>query len=361
VLNGRPIAKFSDSLSATALRGARIGILANYFTDTDGEIADTIRSAIRAMKNAGADTVRIDIAGFDSLLANTSVINYEHKYDMIDYLAKTPSTPIRSIADIIAAGLESEALEARFKLADSVGTRDSEAYRRALTRQAIARARIIAVMDSLRVDALVYPTMRRKPVFFGDTQLGTTCALSAQTGLPALSIPAGFTGDGLPTGIELLGRPFSDVRLVSMGYAFEKLGPRRRAPFTTPALVRGRAPTSTTFSTVVRGAGNSTSATFTYDPTRSTLRYDVNVIGLPAAKVQAVTLRRRDASGRTRVAYVLSGAGAASGSGTATLTMANRNALESGDLLMSVVTTSSSTPIDARVVLPRGGTRSPAN
>jgi hypothetical protein len=361
ILATRPTPKFSDSLDVNALRGARIGILANYFTDTDAEIADSIRSAIRAMKAAGADTVRVDIPGFDSLLANTSVINYEHKYDMIDYLAKTPSTPIRSISDIIAGGFESEALEARFRLADSVGTRDSEPYRRALARQASNRARIVAIMDSLRVDALVYPTMRRKPVFFGDTQLGTTCALSAQTGLPALSIPAGFTGDGLPTGIELLGRPFSDVRLVSIGYAFEKLGPRRRAPFTTPALVRGRAPASTTFSTVVRGTGNATTATFVYDPTRSTLRYDVTVAGVPAAKVQAVTLRRRDASGRTRVAHVLAGAGAASGSGTATLTMVNRNALESGNLVMSVMTTTTTTPIETRIVLPRGGVRAPAN
>ena len=360
VLNTRRMAKFTDSLSADALRGARIGILANYFTDTDGEIADTIRSAIRAMKAAGADTVRIDIAGFDSLLANTSVINFEHKYDMIDYLAKTPSTPIRSIADILSAGLESEALEARFKLADSLGTRGSDAYRRALTRQAVTRARIIAIMDSLGVDALVYPTMRRKPVFFGDTQLGTTCALSAQTGLPALSIPAGFTADGLPTGIELLGRPFADVRLVSLGFAFEKLGARRRAPFTTPPLVAGRAPGATTFSTVARGGTSSATATFVYDPTRSTLRYDVSVRGLPASRVQAVTLRRRDAAGRTRVAHVLSGAGAVSSSGTATLSMVNRAALANGNLVLSVVTTAA-TPIEARVVLPTARAGSGAN
>jgi hypothetical protein len=82
---------------------------------------------------------------------------------------------------------------------------------------------------------------------------------------------------------------------------------------------------------------------------------------MPAAKVQAVTLRRRDASGRARVAYVLSGAGATSSAGTATLTMANRNALENGDLVMSVMTTSSTTPIEARVVLPRSGARAPAN
>src|SRR5688500_241487 len=107
VLQARGTPRFADSLSRTSLRGARIGILMNYFTDADGEILDTIRAGIRAMKAAGADTVRIDVAGFDSLLANTSVINFEHKYDMIDYLARTPGGRITSIADMLAAGLES--------------------------------------------------------------------------------------------------------------------------------------------------------------------------------------------------------------------------------------------------------------
>ena len=48
VLAGRTLPRFTDSLRADALRGARIGILANYFTDADGEILDTVRAAIRA-------------------------------------------------------------------------------------------------------------------------------------------------------------------------------------------------------------------------------------------------------------------------------------------------------------------------
>src|SRR5258705_1864361 len=66
VLAGRTVPRFTDSLRADALRGARIGILANYLTDADGDIIDTVRAAVRAMKAAGADTVRVDIAGFDS-------------------------------------------------------------------------------------------------------------------------------------------------------------------------------------------------------------------------------------------------------------------------------------------------------
>jgi len=351
VLQGRAIPRFADSLSKDALRGARIGILMNYFTDADGEILDTVRSAIRGMKLAGADTVRVDVANFDSLLANTSVINFEHKYDLIDYLARTPNAGVKSIADILAIGLESGALEARFKLADSLGTRDSPAYRRALARQAAARARIIAVMDSLGVDALVYPTMRRRPVLVGDPQLGTTCGLSAQTGLPALSIPAGFTADGLPVAIELLGRPFSDVRLVAMGYAFEQLGPRRRAPFTTPALVNGRPPAPVSFSTTAAAGSATARAVFTYDRAAAVLRYDLRVSGARPATVQAVVLRRRDGAGRVRVVHRLSGPGTPAAAGVTTLGPLDRDALAAGQLLLSVVT-SELTAFNASLRLP---------
>jgi Asp-tRNA(Asn)/Glu-tRNA(Gln) amidotransferase A subunit family amidase len=344
---------FTDSLRTDALRGARIGILASYFTDADGEILDTVRAAIRAMKTAGADTVRVDIAGFDSLLAGTSVINYEHKFDMIDYLARTPREPVKSIADILASGLESGALEARFRLADSLGTRDSEAYRRALARQAVVRARITAVMDSLRLDALVYPTMRRKPVFVGDVQLGSTCALSAQTGLPALSMPAGFTADGLPVGIELLGRAFSDVRLVSIGYAFEQLGPRRRPPYSTPPLVDGRAPRSVALAAAgATASGRAHRASFSFDRLHSTLDYRVTVRGVAPANVQAVVLQRRDAGGRTRVIQRLSGPTVLAAAGSDALGPLDRDALIGGRLVLALVTTDAGT-LEAPVAVVR--------
>ena len=353
VLNGRALPRFTDSLRADALRGARIGIFMSYFTDADGEILDTVRSAIRAMKAAGADTVRVDIAAFDSLIANTSVINFEHKYDMIDYLARTPGEPIRSIADILASGLESAALETRFRLADSIGTRDSEPYRRALVRQAALRERIAAVMDSLRLDALVYPTMRRKPVFVGDVQLGSTCALSAQTGLPALSIPAGFTAEGLPVGIELLGRAFSDVRLVAIGYAFEQLGPRRRPPYSTPALVGGAAPRAVAFTTTASAAnGRIARASLSFDPLANTLDYRATVRGLDPSKLQAVVLVRRDPGGRARVVHRLSGPQVTASSGTAALGPPDRQALLEGRLILSVMTADGRS-FEAPVVVPR--------
>ncbi|MDP6604099.1 MAG: amidase family protein, partial [Rhodospirillales bacterium] len=41
-------------------------------------------------------------------------------------------------------------------------------------------------------------------------------------GLPALAIPFGFTGEGLPCGFQLVGRPFDEATLFRAGRAFER-------------------------------------------------------------------------------------------------------------------------------------------
>jgi Asp-tRNA(Asn)/Glu-tRNA(Gln) amidotransferase A subunit family amidase len=51
-----------------------------------------------------------------------------------------------------------------------------------------------------------------------------------------MSVPAGFTDDGLPVGMEILGKPFDETTLVELGYSFEQTGDRRQSPETTPPL-----------------------------------------------------------------------------------------------------------------------------
>ncbi len=293
---GNPPPSFRDSLRTDALRGARIGIFKPYFRDADGDVADTIRAAARSMRAQGAEVVEVDMPDFDAVISGTRAILLETRFDLVDYLARPGGAPVKSLGEIVERGLFDKALEARHKSADTATARDSEAHRTMLARQAMLRARTIAFMDSLHLDALAYPTSARKPVLVGDPQLGATCALSAQTGLPALTMPAGFTSDGLPTGIELLGRPFSDVRLVAYAYAFEQGGARRRPPPSTPALIGGRAPTAVHFTVRAGPVENAARGDFTFDIVTSELRYDVRLSGAQAVRVQAVVLRRRDAA-----------------------------------------------------------------
>jgi amidase len=59
-----------------------------------------------------------------------------------------------------------------------------------------------------------------------------SCTLISATGCPALSVPGGFTPDGLPVGLQIIGAPRADRRVLEVGHAFEqatRFGDRRPA------------------------------------------------------------------------------------------------------------------------------------
>jgi Asp-tRNA(Asn)/Glu-tRNA(Gln) amidotransferase A subunit family amidase len=69
-----------------------------------------------------------------------------------------------------------------------------------------------------------------------DERLGNNRRLSPVLGFPAMTVPAGFTSDGLPVGIEFMSRPFTEELLFRLGYDYEQGTHHRRPPPLTPAL-----------------------------------------------------------------------------------------------------------------------------
>jgi amidase len=58
-----------------------------------------------------------------------------------------------------------------------------------------------------------------------------SCTLVSATGCPALSLPGGYTDDGLPVGLQLVAAPRADLRLLEVAAAVEQVtGPARRPP-----------------------------------------------------------------------------------------------------------------------------------
>jgi amidase len=49
-----------------------------------------------------------------------------------------------------------------------------------------------------------------------------SCTVISATGCPALSVPGGFTPDGLPVGLQIIGAPRADRRILEVGHAFEQ-------------------------------------------------------------------------------------------------------------------------------------------
>ncbi len=349
VLAGRTLPSFTGALNRDALKGVRIGIFAPFFRDVEPDIADTLRAALAAMQRQGAELVRVEMPDFDAVIARSAATRLETKFDLQDYFARPGGAPVHSLREIVDGGLYDKSLEARHLEEDTVTERDGASHRDVIARQAALRARIVALMDSLHVDVLAYPTSGRRPVLAGDPQLGSTCALASQTGLPAITMPAGFTADGLPTGLELFGRAFSDAQLVGYAYAFEQAHRRRRPPPNTPALVNGRAPGARRFAATVGTAGASAQARFVFEPTTGVLTYDVTAAPSLVRSLDAVVLRRSDGT-RSRVLERMLGPGRTTARGQLRLGGIDRDALDSGTLTLALFTAAGVAPA-AEVVL----------
>ncbi len=55
-----------------------------------------------------------------------------------------------------------------------------------------------------------------------------SCSRITMFGLPALSLPAGFTADGLPVGLQVIGRPLGDTDLLRAARAMESARPQHQ-------------------------------------------------------------------------------------------------------------------------------------
>ena len=235
---------YTDSLQLAGLRGARIGLLTNLLgTDpADAEVTTVVRAAIDQMKAQDAEVVEVTIPGLNELMLDRMngflILSQDFKFDFNAYLAAHPTAPVRTLEEVLASGKFHPSLETGLRGSQAVDSRDTKEYLEHIVKRDTLRQAILKAMADDRLDALAYPTIRRKANVVGQVQPGTNCHLSANSGLPAIVVPGGFTPDGLPVGLELLGRAWSEPQLIKLAYAYEQATRHRRPPASTPALAR---------------------------------------------------------------------------------------------------------------------------
>ena len=109
--------------------------------------------------------------------------------------------------------------------------------RRRLNQEHLRRL-ILNIFAEHGVDFLVYPTVQVIPPTreelaaekYSALTFPTNTVIGSQAGLPALTIPVGFTRDGLPVGLELLGAPLAEARILQFARSWERAAAPRRAP-----------------------------------------------------------------------------------------------------------------------------------
>ncbi|HLX45165.1 MAG TPA: amidase family protein [Bryobacteraceae bacterium] len=340
---GQTRPRFTDALQAGVLKGAHIGILEPLFGDAsdDQEVIRVVRAAIEELKKEGASAVSVPMPDLLVALDGSSFINAEFKEDLANYLAKNGNAPVHSLEEIVRGGLFHTSLEAALNARLAAKGRDSYEYKIALAKRSAIQQTILKLMEEQKLDALVYPTLRRKPALIGVPQGGSGCQLSASTGFPAISMPAGFTEDGLPVGVELLGRAFDDAKLVSFAYAYEQATHHRRAPARTPALAGRSSIPLISWQSSASGGNGSVSARFTFDLTTNDLTYMVTASGFAENEILSATMHRRPKSENgTRengpAFAILANRAFKSVEGTERLSDPDREKLMSGDLYLRI-------------------------
>ncbi|MBX7198983.1 MAG: hypothetical protein K1X51_06360 [Rhodospirillaceae bacterium] len=323
---------YRDALTPDGLKGARIGVVRTLFGTggEDREYGKVVDDALKKMKEQGAEVMEVSIPGLDDLLKDSSVILHEFRWDLAAFLDKRPGAPVKTLGEIIDKGLAHDQLQERL-ISRNPDRRDEEAYRKAIVKRKATLEAVKAVLEENKLGALAYPTAQRKPNLVGEEPNGgSTGQLSATTGLPAMSVAVGFGTSGMPVGLELLGAPFAEATLLKIAYGWEQSAHPRKAPFSTPALVNGRAPSAVTADVAVAGGR----VKFTYDQVTSGLRYEASA----DKDVVALTLQRGTAEKSGPVLANLLLEGQTAGAGDLLLQSKDRDDLAAGHLFVHLYT-----------------------
>ncbi len=232
---------YLDYLDPEGLTGARLGVLRQVIDSTaDPEVLARFDEALRDLEAGGAtlvDPVEVEIPE-----GNLWCRRFRH--DLNAYLASLgPDAPVRTLEEVVESDDYHPDIEPRLEFFLEIEGPPSENQdcREAAVNTDSLRASVRRTLADHDLDALVYPSWDNPPRLIGDLNTphgNNSPILSPPTGFPAITVPMGFVGDGLPVGLQIYGDAWSEPTLIRIAYAYEQATRHRRPPAATPPLRR---------------------------------------------------------------------------------------------------------------------------
>ena len=241
---------YTKFLQEDALQGKRLGVLRALVDteDADPEITAVFEQALLDLEKAGAEIV--DNFVIENLDAHMNASNFcvRFRYDMHEYLTSLgDAAPIQDVMDVMENKDYSPYIEDRLKFfggnPPNVHPQDFDPpcpdYEQHPGRQAYL-SDVLTSMNNAEIDAVVYPGWTSPPAPLDkaiEEYKGDNSQLVAPaTGLPAVTVPMGYSHGNLPAGLQILGRPYSDGLLISLAYAYEQATQHHVPPQMFPEL-----------------------------------------------------------------------------------------------------------------------------
>jgi aspartyl-tRNA(Asn)/glutamyl-tRNA(Gln) amidotransferase subunit A len=216
--SSRPIADYRKEMQGS-IRGLRLGVPRQYFFEhVDPEIQKLVSAAIHQLESIGATRVEVDIPALENCAAMEAHVTLAEATSYHEpYLKKQPDDYSPAVRTNLEAG--------RYLLAtDYVKSQRGRALLQRNFNEAFRRADVIVfptlpALPPLVGEVLVQSGDIREHVIDAFLRFNIPCDL---TGLPAISIPCGFSSAGLPIGLQVAGRAFEEATILKVARAYEQ-------------------------------------------------------------------------------------------------------------------------------------------
>lgn len=227
---------FIDGIG-NAVNGMRIGLPAEYFGDgMDAEVRSRVENSIEILKRLGCHVVNLRMPHTEYaiavyyILANAEASSNLARFDGVRYGTRAPEgNLVEMYRGTRGKGFGPE-VKRRIMLGTYVlssGYYDAYYLRAQKVRSLITRD-FTAAFE--RADVLVTPTSPT-PAFLLGERVDDPLAMYLSdiytvtgdlAGVPAISIPCGATSNNLPVGLQVIGPPFAEKRILQLAHALER-------------------------------------------------------------------------------------------------------------------------------------------
>ncbi|KZM24181.1 carbon-nitrogen ligase activity, with glutamine as amido-N-donor [Ascochyta rabiei] len=244
---------YTTLLSTAEVSGLRLGVLNGFFNRSESSETTPVNNAMDTLlSRLGAENVTLipineTIYDATAIQAALDVQRYEYRELMEEYLQRPtlsgehPNTlnELYSRKAVNGSGGEFVVLPSQYEYVNTAlgSSTSNETY---IQRQNGIRNLTLALQKTFaayNIDAIIYPEQKNLVVKTGaPSQSGRNGILAALTGAPVVTVPVGFSESseeapiGVPIGMEILGRPWEEQKLLGIGYAIEQFMKVRKTP-----------------------------------------------------------------------------------------------------------------------------------
>lgn len=248
---------YTAALQGRGLNGVRLGLIETFFNRTASEettpVTAAINATVSALTAAGATVVPISSSIYNSsaIIEAYDTQRFEYRQQLNEYLGR-PSLRgghPANLNDLYRSG-KFLVIPAQYSYVNTalISSTENTTY---ATRKLGIQNLTLALQRTFKqhsLDALIYPEQANLVVKIGAaSQSGRNGILAAVTGYPVVTVPAGFSPAtqeapiGVPIGIEILGLPWSETKLLNLAKKISEIRRVRKMPVLTKEAISASA------------------------------------------------------------------------------------------------------------------------